>query len=140
MKRCEHGIDIEFYDCKTCAEKPGGLRETDAVGNPIRPLAAPRPQPQVTPLTDSKQSVLVEAENLINGDRAASYGPPEVNFLRWRDMCRSTGRANLAQITSEDLAVVMICLKIARDTNSAKRDNLVDGAAYFELWNRVRNF
>lgn len=83
-------------------------------------------------------SVLLEAEALINGDRAEAYGPPSVNFRRWRNMCRATERPGLSGITSEDLACVMVCLKIARDTNTPGHDNLVDGAAYFELWNKVR--
>jgi hypothetical protein len=84
------------------------------------------------------QSVLLEAENLINGDRAEAYGLPFDNFRRWRNMCRATERPGLVNITAEDLAVVMICLKVSRDTNAAGRDNLVDGSAYFELWNQVR--
>ena len=83
-------------------------------------------------------SILLTADSLVNGDRAASYGDARVNFSRWRDMCRATGRSGLEGITAEDLAVAMICLKTCRDTTQAKEDNLVDGAAYFELWHQVR--
>lgn len=84
------------------------------------------------------KSVLLEAEALINGDRAKDYGDVRVNFTNWRDMCRGTGRPNLKHITAEDLAVIMVCLKVARDSHTPKRDNLVDGAAYFDLLEQVR--
>jgi hypothetical protein len=83
-------------------------------------------------------SVLLSANNLVNGDRAESYGDARINFARWRNMCNATGREGLATISAEDLAVAMICLKICRDTKQPKDDNLIDGAAYFELWHRVR--
>lgn len=83
-------------------------------------------------------TVLQEADVLVNGPRQADYGDPRENFLRWRDMCRATGRPGLASVNAEDLAVAMICLKVCRDTQAAKRDNAVDGAAYFDLLERVR--
>jgi hypothetical protein len=82
--------------------------------------------------------VLQTAHDMIHGPRAEAYGDATTNFTRWRDMCRATGRLGLAAITAEDLAVVMVCLKVCRDTNKAADDNLVDGAAYFDLWNQVR--
>ena len=84
------------------------------------------------------QSILLEAESLVNGDRQAAYGTPSANLGRWRDLCRASGRPGLANVTSEDLAVLMVLGKIARDTNSAKRDNCVDGAGYFSLLDQVR--
>lgn len=38
------------------------------------------------------ESILLEAESLINGDRAKAYGAPEDNFRRWSDLCAATGR------------------------------------------------
>ena len=91
-----------------------------------------------SPIMKPSQSILIEADSLINGDRQVAYGTPEDNFARWRDTCRATGRPGLANITAEDIAVLMICGKICRDTNAPKADNLVDGAAYFEIWSRIR--
>lgn len=83
-------------------------------------------------------SILMEAESLVNGPRAADYGPVRINFSRWRDMCQATGRTGLMDITAEDLAVIMICLKVCRNTVAYKRDSTVDGAAYFDLWDQVK--
>lgn len=85
-----------------------------------------------------KKSTLEEAEDLVNGDRHEAYGTATENFSHWRDMCRATGRPGLATISAEDLAVVMICLKVCRNTVKYKRDSTVDGAAYFELWDQVK--
>jgi hypothetical protein len=83
-------------------------------------------------------SILQEAESLVNGDRHEAYGAAAENFSHWRDMCRATGRPGLAGISAEDLAVAMICLKVCRNTVKYKRDSTVDGAAYFELWDQVQ--
>lgn len=83
-------------------------------------------------------SVLEEANSLVNGPRHDDYGDARTNFTRWRNMCRATGRPDLENITAESLAVVMICLKVCRDTQTPKRDNPVDGAGYFDLLDQVR--
>ena len=88
--------------------------------------------------TPKPPSILMEAESLVNGPRATDYGPVRINFSRWRDMCQATGRTGLMDITAEDLAVVMICLKVCRNTVAYKRDSTVDGAAYFDLWDQVK--
>lgn len=90
------------------------------------------------PIHTGSASILAEADGLVNGDRQAAYGSPSANFGRWSDLCAATGRERVKALTPEDLAWVMVLGKIARDTNSPKRDNLVDGAAYLELVNRLR--
>lgn len=84
------------------------------------------------------KSVLQEADAIVNGPRQDAYGSPADNFCRWRDLCRSTGRPGLENVTAEDLAITMVLLKIARDTASPKRDNAVDGAGYFDILDQVR--
>lgn len=83
-------------------------------------------------------NVLEEALRLVGGDRQDSYGSPPDNFRRWRDLCRASGRPGLARITSEDLAVLMILGKLARDANAPKRDNAVDIAGYAAILDQVR--
>lgn len=84
------------------------------------------------------KSILLEAEAMVNGPRQADYGTPAENLARWRDMARATGRPGLADITAEDLAILMVLLKVARDTGAPKRDNAVDGAGYFWILDQVR--
>ena len=86
----------------------------------------------------NKQNILEIAEDLVTGDRTKAYGTPSENFGRWRDLCRASGRPNLKCITSEDIAVLMILGKIARDTNAPKRDNIIDAAGYAYVWDMVR--
>lgn len=98
-----------------------------------RKVPTPERQVRPTPLT-----ICQEADFQVNGPKADDYGDARVNFTNWRNMCQATGRPGLATISAEDLAVVMICLKTCRNTHRFKRDSAVDGAGYFDLWDRVK--
>ena len=86
------------------------------------------------------KSVLLEAEELVNGDRHEAYGSVEVNFGRWRDLCRASGRPNLANIEMDDIAMIMILGKIAREANTHKRDNMVDASGYCDIYEQLVEF
>lgn len=77
-----------------------------------------------------RATILREAENLINGDRAKAYGPPEENFNRiavgWSVILN-------ADVDAEQVALCMAWLKIARLCEGPHRDSYVDGAAYLAL-------
>lgn len=77
-----------------------------------------------------RATILREAENLINGDRAQSYGPPEVNFSR---IAKGWEVILGAPVTAEEVALCMAWLKIARLCEGPHRDSYVDGAAYLAL-------
>ena len=80
-----------------------------------------------------KESVLVEAERLINGDRNASYGPPNQDFKRTADMWTALLQYKLlagAKLRPQDVAWMMIALKLSRAQHTNKRDNAVDIAGY----------
>lgn len=72
-------------------------------------------------------SILLEANELIYGERAAAYGPVTANFgriaVRWSQIFG-------IDVTPEQVGLAMIDLKISRHLNSPKRDNLVDIAGY----------
>lgn len=78
-----------------------------------------------------RAAILREAEALINGDRAAAYGPPEENFKRiakgWEVIL------GVEHINSDQVALCMAWLKIARLCEGPHRDSYVDGAAYMAL-------
>ena len=93
-------------------------------------------EPRIEP--DCTGSILLEAESLVNGDRAKAYGTPRENWTRIRNLCHATGRPGLATVTAEDLAILMILVKVARDTASPKRDNTVDIAGYAFVLDQVR--
>lgn len=78
------------------------------------------------------ENVLREADAIAGKDRSRDYGHPKVNHDRiaklWNAYCDINGKKAL--FTARDVAVMMILLKIARDANAKKFDNLVDMAGY----------
>ena len=72
-------------------------------------------------------TVLDEAKRVVYGERAANYGHPTADFWRsakmWSVILGTT-------VTAEQVALCMIALKISRECNRPKRDNIVDIAGY----------
>ena len=84
------------------------------------------------------ESILLEANRLVHGDRGTDYGHPLDDFGRTAGAVSSLLARKLKEpLTAEDVAVIMICVKLSREMNVAKRDNRVDGAGYFETLNMV---
>ena len=80
------------------------------------------------------QSVLLEAHNLIYGEREADYGSVTDNFARiaagWQVILGTT-------VTPEQVGPAMAWLKIARQVGKPKRDNLVDAAGYIGCVDKI---
>jgi hypothetical protein len=86
------------------------------------------------PAIDSRTSVLTEAQGLVHGDRCNQYGPPAAEYARTAGMVNAMLAAKLKEpLTPEDLAYIMICLKLSRQINKPKRDSLTDAAGYCEV-------
>ena len=81
-------------------------------------------------------SILVEAQNLVHGPRQASYGHPADDFQRTADLLNVLSKRGRAWLPS-DVALVMMCVKLSRQANAYKRDNLVDLCGYTECWARI---
>lgn len=80
-------------------------------------------------------NILQEAESVVYGDREASYGHPYDDFSRTAAMWAGlTGYS----FTPAMVGLMMICVKLSRETNKPKRDNLVDIAGYAATVDRVR--
>lgn len=76
-------------------------------------------------------SILLEAEKLINGDRRADYGHPLDDYTRTAGLFNAAfGDKIKSPFTAEDLILVMVLVKISRQRNLPKRDNLVDACGY----------
>jgi hypothetical protein len=75
-------------------------------------------------------TVLDDAKALVSGDRQVAYGSPYVSLRRiallWSALLDHT-------IEPEEVALMMILLKVSRQANAHGRDNLVDIAGYAEL-------
>ncbi len=72
-------------------------------------------------------NILEEANKLVHGDRQADYGHPLDDFTRtalmWSAILGHT-------VTAEQVGLCMCAVKISRQVNHPKRDNLVDLAGY----------
>ena len=80
------------------------------------------------------ESVLLEANELVHGDRQDSYGHPLDDFSKTAKMWEAIlGH----QVTAEHVALCMCAVKISRQVNKPKRDNLVDLAGYAETCRMV---
>ena len=73
------------------------------------------------------ETILEEADRIVNGDRRNSYGSPAKNFGRTASIW--SGILDVA-ITPEQVALCMIGLKIAREVHKPSRDNLTDQIGY----------
>jgi hypothetical protein len=73
-------------------------------------------------------TVANEAVRLVAEDRNDTYGPPEENLQRIADLWSGyLGHG----VTKEDVALMMVLVKISRSKAGYSRDNSVDGVAYF---------
>lgn len=71
-------------------------------------------------------SILDEAKEVVNG-RRDSYGSPEDCF----ELIANFWSTYLSyEISQEEVCMMMILLKVAREKHGHKRDNLVDIAGY----------
>lgn len=78
----------------------------------------------------SNGAILLEAHALINAERQGDYGSPAESFVRiaalWSAYFGHT-------ITGKDVAVCMALLKLGREANRHKKDNLLDYCGYAAL-------
>ncbi len=86
-------------------------------------------------MTDPENSALLEAQKLVHGDRNADYGHPLDDFSKTAAIWTALLRGKLkdgATIEPEEVGLCMVGVKLSRQVNRPKLDNLVDGAGYFE--------
>jgi hypothetical protein len=78
-------------------------------------------------MDDDEQTILQEAEKLVDGDRREAYGHPFDDYSRTATLWSQVlGHA----VTVEQAIMCMICVKLSRECNRHGRDNLVDIAGY----------
>ena len=75
----------------------------------------------------TRKNVLQIADNLTGGDRQNAYGHPAEDFARtakfWSALFGFT-------VTPEQVGLAMVLLKVSREVNRHKDDNLIDCAGY----------
>lgn len=82
-------------------------------------------------------TILEEAQSLVYGAREESYGHPFIDFSRTAKMWSALLDID---ITPKQVALCMIALKLSRETNKHRRDNLVDAAGYAATAMRVEEW
>lgn len=87
------------------------------------------------------ETILEEAQRLVYGDRGADYGHPIDDFRKTAGMWSALWRDKLkphCTLGPEDVAMALICVKLSREQNRAKRDNATDIAGYAATLQMVR--
>ena len=82
-------------------------------------------------------NILEEASNLVDGDRGEDYGHPIHDFARTAQIWEAILGCD---VTPEQVALCMVGVKISRQCNKPKRDNLVDGAGYFRCIEKIEEY
>lgn len=79
------------------------------------------------------ETILEEAGRIVHGDRNKDYGHPLDDFSRTAAMATGMLSAKLkpaCKITAEEVGLFMILVKVSRQVNRPKRDNMTDAAGY----------
>ena len=76
------------------------------------------------------KSILQEAEEIVNGERAQAYGPALPSFS---NIAKGWSVITGTEITPQQVGLMMMWLKICRENNKHQRDNLVDISGYAHL-------
>ena len=85
-------------------------------------------------------NVLQEADAIAGNDRSRDYGHPRANHERIAGMWTIQLGKKLKpgeRIEPDEVALMMIALKLARLINSPKRDSVVDIAGYAKCWEMI---
>lgn len=94
-----------------------------AIGTPVRAYPSlDKVEPMKVP-----ESIAQEAHRLVNGDRQACYGHPADDFARTAALWNG---AFGWQVRPQDVGIAQVLVKVSREMNAHKRDNLVDIAGY----------
>lgn len=80
------------------------------------------------------ETILEEAQRLTSGARQVAYGRPIDNYQLLADLVNAYLGPKLTEpLTPEDVAMVMVLVKVARERHRPHRDNRTDGAGYFQV-------
>jgi hypothetical protein len=83
------------------------------------------------------KNCLERANELIHGDRQESYGHPAEDFSR---TAKIWGAILDTEVTPEQVALCMVGVKISRECNRHKDDNIVDGIGYFGTLEMIHEY
>lgn len=87
----------------------------------------------------SNQDILHQVDGIIS-ERGLQYGDPSESFTQIAEIWTTLLRAQLApgqRVSASDVGLLMAALKIVRQSNTHKRDNLVDAIGYLTIVSRL---
>ncbi len=84
-------------------------------------------------MSNQNESMCSEAIRLVLGDRNSSYGTPADDYAKtaklWTGLLIHKLKPG-TEITPKEAVLMMALMKISREVNRPKRDNLVDAHGY----------
>lgn len=114
------GLAMECYNCGV-SKFHGNMVEVDEVPTEDRETNV------------SEKNILKEALHTVDGDRGKFYGHPLDNHSNtasfWSDYIKRKYDVDV-KLDARDVCMMMVLLKVSRDANRPKEDNLVDIAGY----------
>lgn len=93
--------------------------------------------------SDNKKSILLEAEEIVNGARKADYGSAKASFVRIGQMTALMLTETEWEALQDRVILPTVvtkmhqATKLTRESFAHKRDNLVDLAGYASLQNDI---
>jgi hypothetical protein len=119
-----------LLECEAVAVLPGWRDSKGATLEVHVASALGMPVLDAETLEPVAESVCEEADRLVSGDRQAAYGHPLDDMTR-------TGRIwgavlGIPDVPAELVSLCMVGVKMSREVNHPKRDNLTDGCGYFK--------
>lgn len=84
------------------------------------------------------ETILEEAKRLVHGDRGEDYGHPAEDFERVGKIWGAI--LGIDPVPARLVALCLVGLKLSRQSNKPKRDNLVDIAGYAETASMIAEY
>ena len=123
--RNSRGANLEAYVAKEVGKKLYEIVDSNTFGDDAETFNG------FNLLPVKLVSVAYEAQSIVLGARRFTYGHPLDNFERIADLFNATLREKLnTKLDIGDVAMLMIQVKIAREMNAQKQDNLTDIVGY----------
>jgi hypothetical protein len=89
------------------------------------------------PVPTGPETVIQEADRIINGQRRQDYGGAKESFTR---IATLWGPILGMDVTPQQVALCMVQLKIARFVNGSQRDSVVDIIGYAALLAKIEGW
>jgi hypothetical protein len=86
-------------------------------------------------IENSKNSLLLQADKVVNGDRNEQYGDAKQAFNEYSDILKTTFNISLSP---EEICKVMMAIKLGRLKYKFKEDSLLDLMGYSEILNKLQ--